>query len=100
MLLAVVGGLAGCAILSAANGFAVGAAPRRISLLRTIAIVTTATAATTVPAIAIRRFAIPASSLVAGQGRRDLGLALPGPEKLEPFRFVPGRPGREYSSDP
>ena len=97
-----VGGFAGGAVLSAANGFTAGAVPGRDPSLGTIAVVATVVppiAATTVPVIAIRRIAIPASSLVAGQGRRDLRLALSGPEKLEPFRFVPGRPGRKDSSD-
>ena len=97
-----VGGFAGGAVLSATNGFAAGAIPGRTSSRRPIAIVATvapSVAATTVPAIAIRRIAIPASALAAGQGRRDLRLALSGPEKLEPFRFVPGRSGRKDSSD-
>ena len=101
-VLVVVGGFAGGAVLSAANGFAAGPVPGRTSSLRPIAIVATvapSVAATTVPAIAIRRIAIPASALAAGQGRRDLRLALSGPEKLEPFRFVPGRSGRKDSSD-
>ena len=101
-VLAVVGGFVGGAVLSAANGFAAGAVPGRDPSLRTIAVVATVAppvTATTVPTIAIRRIAIPASSLAAGQGRRDLRLALSGPEKLEPFRFVPGRSGRKDSSD-
>ena len=102
VVLAVVGGFAGGAVLPAASGFAAGAVSGRTAFLRTIAVGATVAppiAATTIPAIAIRRIVIPASSLAADQGRRDLRLALSGPEKLEPFRFVPGRPGREDSSD-
>ena len=101
-VLAVVGGFAGGAVLSATNGFAAGAIPGRTPSLRTITIVAMVAppiVATTVPATTIRRIAIPASALAAGQGRRDLRLVLSGPEKLEPFRFVPGRPGRKDSSD-
>ena len=101
-VLAVVGGFAGGAVLSAANGFTVGAVPGRTAFLRTIAIGATVAppiAATTIAAIAIRRIVIPASSLAAGQGRRDLRLALSGPEEFEAFRFVPGRPGRKDGSD-
>ena len=97
-----VGGFAGGAVLSAANGFAAGAVPGRDPSLGTIAVVATVVppiAATTVPVIAIRRIAIPASSLAADQGRRDFRLALSGSVKFEPFRFIPGRPGRNDSSD-
>jgi len=103
LLLAAVGGLVGGAVLSSASGFTARAVLGRTASLGTMVIVTIAPppiGATIVPAIAIGRIVAPPASLAAGQGCRDLGLDLSGPDNLEPFRFVPGHPGREDRGDP